>query len=585
MEKESNTPIKLNIIRFPRPDFSKLNEYDKTKMLNLLDDALQCNENDVAILFEEMVKDILMVRDLKGDGSIYAWFEETCLWVEMTTKQCCSWLPQVIIPFIQIQISLMDSTIKRLEEEIQLLQDRVRNINISLANTKLDLRSADGGSLTDDKENLIDSKKEQVEALISSIRSMRKLIKSVSSMNFVSNVLKFALPRLFRDNINSVMNYNKNYLPINCQMKVNLKDGVVSKRVKEDYFTFNCQVSFSGLIPDSEKTEDQLKYKKIVNDFMNDVFLGDVEVINFVKKMIGYSFTGETSEQKMFILYGEGANGKSTLMNILRSILNRFYHQASKDVFIQCGKASAGANSPHLVSLQFIRMCIFSESEVDDKLSEGQIKMYTGNEPITTTPKYMSQMTFENNGKAWFLTNHLPTCSNDNALWRRIAMIPCLAKFVDKPTEKTNERQLKNFDNLIHNEEFKTAFFGYAVEGAIEWYKNRLTIPECIKQSTKEYKDQVNIYETYINDRIIKSHDPKKHITGGDLYRDFKHWFADEGYTGKVPPNKIFGMEMKKLIKCSTHYHPSTGLKRDVVVSGGIVKYLEVSLRNPLADI
>jgi putative DNA primase/helicase len=48
---------------------------------------------------------------------------------------------------------------------------------------------------------------------------------------------------------------------------------------------------------------------------------GDNELSAFIHRAAGYSITGDTKEQVFFFLYGEGATGKSTLMNAIRELL------------------------------------------------------------------------------------------------------------------------------------------------------------------------------------------------------------------------------------------------------------------------
>lgn len=49
--------------------------------------------------------------------------------------------------------------------------------------------------------------------------------------------------------------------------------------------------------------------------FLDDIFGGDRELIRYIQKAVGYSMTGDTSEQCVFFLYGTGRNGKSTLFS------------------------------------------------------------------------------------------------------------------------------------------------------------------------------------------------------------------------------------------------------------------------------
>jgi putative DNA primase/helicase len=45
------------------------------------------------------------------------------------------------------------------------------------------------------------------------------------------------------------------------------------------------------------------------------------DLINFLQTAAGWSISGDISEQSMFILYGTGANGKSTFLNVIMNIL------------------------------------------------------------------------------------------------------------------------------------------------------------------------------------------------------------------------------------------------------------------------
>ena len=55
--------------------------------------------------------------------------------------------------------------------------------------------------------------------------------------------------------------------------------------------------------------------------FLEEVFGGDEALINFISRAVGYSLTGDTREQCLFILYGGGANGKSTFLETLLQLV------------------------------------------------------------------------------------------------------------------------------------------------------------------------------------------------------------------------------------------------------------------------
>ena len=55
--------------------------------------------------------------------------------------------------------------------------------------------------------------------------------------------------------------------------------------------------------------------------FLDDIFELNQELIGFVQRAIGYSLTGSTSEQCLLIMIGDGANGKSTFVNVINKLL------------------------------------------------------------------------------------------------------------------------------------------------------------------------------------------------------------------------------------------------------------------------
>src|SRR5262249_26800728 len=68
--------------------------------------------------------------------------------------------------------------------------------------------------------------------------------------------------------------------------------------------------------------------------FLLDIFAGDVNLIWYIQKAVGYSLTGLTTEQCLFLLYGMGANGKSTFLNVLIALLSEYGEQADFSTFL-----------------------------------------------------------------------------------------------------------------------------------------------------------------------------------------------------------------------------------------------------------
>jgi putative DNA primase/helicase len=55
--------------------------------------------------------------------------------------------------------------------------------------------------------------------------------------------------------------------------------------------------------------------------FLDEVFAGDAELIEFIHRFVGYCLTGETKEHILAVFHGAGCNGKSTFIGVLKHLL------------------------------------------------------------------------------------------------------------------------------------------------------------------------------------------------------------------------------------------------------------------------
>ncbi|EMK1146919.1 DNA primase, partial [Listeria monocytogenes] len=78
--------------------------------------------------------------------------------------------------------------------------------------------------------------------------------------------------------------------------------------------------------------------------FLKDIFAGDKELINYIQKAVGYSLSGSTSEQVMFILFGNGRNGKSVFLDIINDIFGSYATNIQPQT-IMVKQQSSNANS------------------------------------------------------------------------------------------------------------------------------------------------------------------------------------------------------------------------------------------------
>ena len=191
--------------------------------------------------------------------------------------------------------------------------------------------------------------------------------------------------------------------------------------------------------------------------FLNDVFEEDSELIEFVQRAIGYSLTGSTAEQCLFIMIGDGANGKSTFINVMNKLLGTYGTTAASQTLIANGGASVGDD---LVDLIGARLITVSETEEGQSLAEAKIKQMTGGDTLKGRPLYGNWVQFSIIGKLWLATNNLPQINNtDHGIWRRIKAIPFNRTFSAEEQDKyLSDKLMAELPGILN----------WAIEGCLE---------------------------------------------------------------------------------------------------------------------
>lgn len=256
--------------------------------------------------------------------------------------------------------------------------------------------------------------------------------------------------------------------------------------------------------------------------FVNDIFEGDSELISFVRRAIGYSLTGSTSEQCLFIMIGDGANGKSTFINVIKNLLGTYGTTAAAQTLIAQGGSSIGDDLVDLARSRFISV---SETEEGQSLAEAKIKQMTGGDTLKGRPLYGSYVEFKIIGKLWLATNSLPQINNsDYGIWRRIMAIPFNRTFSVEEQDKTLQSKLM---------EELPGILNWAIQGCLEWQREGLNPPQIVQDQVAEYKSSMDSISQFIKDECDIGADCSH--TASQFYSEYRSWCLA---VGKKPKNQ-----------------------------------------------
>jgi len=213
--------------------------------------------------------------------------------------------------------------------------------------------------------------------------------------------------------------------------------------------------------------------------FLHLIFQGDITLINFVQRTIGYALTANTGEQCLFLCHGDGANGKSTFIETILYLLGDYgLMTPSETLFL---KRNDGIPND-VALLKGKRFVAAIESEENRSLAESKIKSMTRGDTITARFMRGEWFEFEPEFKLFLVTNHRPRVrGTDRAIWRRIRLIP----FDYVIPEPERDRDFKR--KLIESE--LPGILRGAVQGGLEWRAKGLQPPDTVKFATEEYRE------------------------------------------------------------------------------------------------
>jgi putative DNA primase/helicase len=251
--------------------------------------------------------------------------------------------------------------------------------------------------------------------------------------------------------------------------------------------------------------------------FLERIFDGDQALIRYIQRAVGYSFTGSTSEQVLFIMWGDGANGKSTFLNALMLIAGPYGRNTPAETLYE-RRQDAIPND--LAALEGARLVAASESDDRRTLSEGRIKQMTGGDRIPARFMRAEWFEFTPQFKVWLATNHKPEIKGtDHAIWRRLRLIPFTVRIPEE--ERDNELGKKL-------EAEAGGILRWIVDGARAWYRTGLEpTPEAVLTATEDYQAESDYVGMWLNERCEVL--PEAQTRTSLLYEDFVDWSRRHG--------------------------------------------------------
>ena len=318
---------------------------------------------------------------------------------------------------------------------------------------------------------------------------------------------------------------------MNCQNGIiNLRNGELMPHDSNFMMSKICNCEY----------DVQHRKPKMWLSFLDDVTNGDKDLQDYIQRSIGYSISGNTSEQCAYFLYGMGNNGKSTFLDTIADILGSYAMNVQPDTLMlqsRLGSSGGGANSD-IARLKSARFITCEEPTEGMRLNEGLLKQLTGGSRVTARHLYGDEFEFTPEFKIWVATNHKPTIrGTDFGIWRRIKLVPFEVNIsADKVDKNLKYKLRQEFPQIL----------AWAVEGCQKWLKDGLHEPERVLDATKEYKQEMDLVAGFIEQCVMIDYDTEDRIMASDLFNVYKQW-ARQNNEYEMSSKKFFMEAQKKL--------------------------------------
>lgn len=306
-----------------------------------------------------------------------------------------------------------------------------------------------------------------------------------------------------------------------------------------------------------------INYNKDANCDRFKKFLGEVlqteKDIEIIQEWCGYCLLNDTKYSKALLLFGDGENGKSVLLNVIKHFLNRENVTSISLQYLE--------SSPFAPARLFGKTAnIFADLPKKALAQTSVFKMTVAGDEISGEKKGKDSFEFKPTAKMMFSCNEIPrTPDRTRGFFRRWIIL----KFLEHFPEGDIKRDENLFEKLSGVNELE-GILNFAVDGL-----KRLIVQKGFTQNMKMHEVQEfwtrssDSIATFVGDVLVNDYNSTVRKT--DIYLKYEEYCTINEYPLEEINN--FWKRMKDIIPFSEH-QIKEGEMRIRVVQGLKIKQL-----------
>lgn len=337
------------------------------------------------------------------------------------------------------------------------------------------------------------------------------LMKFLSARTVSVKLITAVLSELFTEfhELHPYEDKNISYINMKSNVLGIHKDGKIEVLPHDEKYNFTYQLPYNY---------DENATSPVFDKFLK-TSLVDEDLIDVLGEFLGYVLDNNSKKyEKAFFAYGDGSNGKSTLINITKALFG--VENISVVEITDMGDMLKCA-------LMDGKLLNISSDARRNGLETSAFKKIVSGEPVLGKYLFKDIYTIENLPKLFVATNKLPFHNGDNSFgfYRRLLLVPF--KNIIKDEDKDYELESKVIANEL------PAILNFAIKGMQRLNKQgKFTEAVAMKEAMNSYKESSNHVATFIEEEgyEVVDESSKKGTSLKDLFADFRKWCQIHGH-------------------------------------------------------
>jgi putative DNA primase/helicase len=311
---------------------------------------------------------------------------------------------------------------------------------------------------------------------------------------------------------------------LNClNGTVDLRTGALKPHDSDDLITKLCPVVY-----------DQNAKAPVWEDTLAKVTLEERTptrpLAMFLQRWFGYCATGSVREQQFLVHYGNGSNGKSTIIETIAAVLGDYAGVTAPGLLMTKGHES---HPTEIADLFGRRMVTAHETGEGGMLREDFVKQATGGDKMKARYMRADFFEFSPTHKLQLLTNYKPQIKGqDTGIWRRVLLMPYMARFASQEDIAAGRghhvKDTKIADKLAAEQQ---GVLAWLVRGARQWFLDGLQPPDAVLAASRDYQveqDRVGQFVAECCELGPEMQDCLADGMGG-VYEAYRTWCGEGG--------------------------------------------------------